>query len=117
MFAAASFNSSARVAAAGSAVLPAVASSPPASRFEAVALNPQPLPPKAPTLFEQFAAAPAARRFDAVALNPQPLPPRERAATISDNDWCGTVPRRIPVPPPPLPGPWGALAAQALNRG
>jgi hypothetical protein len=38
------------------------------SRLDAVALNPQPLPPKESWL---------ANRFDAVALNPQPLPPKE----------------------------------------
>ena len=37
------------------------------SRFDAVALNPQPLPPKE--------IGSAVRNYDAVMLNPQPLPP------------------------------------------
>ena len=41
-----------------------------ADRFSAVAINPQPLPPK-----ESFAGI--ADRLSAVALNPQPLPPKE----------------------------------------
>lgn len=44
--------------------------------FEAVALNPQPLPPKE----GPFGAAKATGitgNLDAVALNPQPLPPKE----------------------------------------
>lgn len=39
------------------------------SRFDAVALNPQPLPPK---------EIGAVRNFDAVLLNPQPLPPKTK---------------------------------------
>jgi len=41
--------------------------------------------------------------LDRVALNPQPLPPREVAAAALQrlDDYCGTVPKRFPVPPPP----------------
>ena len=74
-------------------------------RFDAVALNPQPLPPR------ELALNALRSRFDAVALNPQPLPPREtltlgaRIALAAD-EQCGTVPRWLhhlpPSPPPPL---------------
>ena len=39
--------------------------------FDAVALNPQPLPPR------EVLLGALSHHFDAVALNPQPLPPRE----------------------------------------
>jgi len=51
-----------------------------------------------------------------VALNPQPLPPRDSVARESMSlsqrlgqyldEFCGTVPRRLPPPPPP---PFGNL--------
>ena len=44
----------------------------PLSRFDAVALNPQPLPPKT-----------------RVALNPQPLPPGVEYGASSAPSWCG----------------------------
>jgi hypothetical protein len=75
--------------------------SPLGERFDAVALNPQPLPP---------GEAAHSARLDHVALNPQPLPPRdalqfaERLGLFAD-DFCGTVPRKLPVPPVPGPGP------------
>lgn len=55
-------------------------------------------------------------RFEQVMLNPQPLPPgpdgalqqRVGRATL-DNDWCGTVPKHFPPPPPPI--------ADLLSRG
>jgi hypothetical protein len=43
-------------------------------RLDAVALNPQPLPPK--SMSEAVAASLPASLLDEVALNPQPLPPR-----------------------------------------
>lgn len=46
------------------------------SRFDAVALNPQPLPPKVHT-YEDSGWSLRFHRFDAVALNPQPLPPKD----------------------------------------
>lgn len=57
--------------------------------------------------------------LDAVALNPQPLPPKETAAAQSlspralDDDWCGTVPKRFPPPPPPPP--WTEQIDQLVN--
>lgn len=45
--------------------------------FEAVALNPQPLPPKE-------ASSSAVRDFDSVALNPQPLPPKKVSGSAID---------------------------------
>jgi hypothetical protein len=51
----------------------------------------------------------AASILDQVALNPQPLPPKASfggslASEVLD-DWCGTVPKRFPPPPtPPLGG-------------
>ena len=72
-------------------------------RFDDVALNPQPLPPHEGGLSSLLS------RFDAVALNPQPLPPRE-ALSLADrigivaDEFCGTVPHRLHrVPPPPPP--------------
>jgi hypothetical protein len=70
------------------------------NRFDAVALNPQPLPPREAPLRSVL------RSVNAVALNPQPLPPREtlslaaRIGTVAD-EFCGTVPRRLPSPPVP----------------
>jgi hypothetical protein len=69
------------------------------NRLDAVALNPQPLPPREALLTLH-------NRFDALALNPQPLPPREtlslaaRIGIVAD-EFCGTVPRRLPSPPTP----------------
>jgi len=72
-------------------------------RLDIAALNPQPLPP------HELGLSTLLRRFDAVALNPQPLPPRESLSLSSRigmllDDFCGTVPRRLPPPPPPPPG-------------
>jgi hypothetical protein len=61
--------------------------------------------------------------LDAVALNPQPLPPKEVAGGLKGgglasaflDDWCGTVPKKIPHFPPPPPGPWADLAAAATG--
>lgn len=70
-------------------------------RFDAAALNPQPLPPRESPLDSLL------QRLDS--LNPQPLPPREglslssRIGTLLD-DFCGTVPRKLPPPPPPPVG-------------
>lgn len=48
-------------------------------------------------------------RFEQVALNPQPLPPgpdgrvfNQAGRALLDGDWCGTVPKRFPPPPPPI---------------
>ena len=48
-------------------------------------------------------------RFEEVMLNPQPLPPgpddsahHQIGRATLDNDWCGTVPRHFPPPPPPI---------------
>lgn len=85
------------------------------SRLDAVALNPQPLPPKESELTARLLPS-SLGRFDAVALNPQPLPPREIASAFQSvgnalsDDRCGTAPR-LPLP---LPGPWSELIAQAL---
>jgi hypothetical protein len=71
-----------------------------ASRGSIAALNPQPLPPS---------GSPLGERFNTVALNPQPLPPGGTAASFAQrlglwaDDFCGTVPRKLP--PPPVPGP------------
>jgi hypothetical protein len=87
-------------------------------RFDAVTLNPQPLPPKEAELNARLSPS-LFVRFDAVALNPQPLPPREIASAFQpigkalSDDWCGTVPRRPHFPPPP-PGPWSELISQVL---
>jgi hypothetical protein len=70
--------------------------------FDAVALNPQPLPPREALLGSLM------HNFDAVALNPQPLPPREALSLVNRigmmaDEWCGTVPHRLPHLPPPPP--------------
>jgi hypothetical protein len=94
------------------------------NRFDAVALNPQPLPPREVLLGSVLRSVNAValnpqplpphegnlrsilRSLDAVALNPQPLPPREtlslaaRIGVVAD-EFCGTVPRRLPSPPAP----------------
>ncbi len=60
-------------------------------------------------------SAASASRLDLVALNPQPLPPAEIGSGVLQHidDFCGTVPKRVP---PPLPGPFdgGALRLHAL---
>jgi hypothetical protein len=48
------------------------------NRFDRVALNPQPLPPK--DLGGAFS-----NPFDSVALNPQPLPPRSQLAILASH--------------------------------
>jgi hypothetical protein len=70
--------------------------------LDAVALNPQPLPPREALLGSLM------HNFDAVALNPQPLPPREALSLVNRigmmaDEWCGTVPHRLPHLPPPPP--------------
>jgi hypothetical protein len=71
-------------------------------RLDQVGLNPQPLPPK-----ELFGGS-LLGRLDQVGLNPQPLPPKELfgGSLVSQllDDFCGTVPKRLPPPPPPLGG-------------
>jgi hypothetical protein len=46
-------------------------------------------------------------RLDRAALNPQPLPPKDAfgGSFVSQliDDFCGTVPKRLPPPPPPTP--------------
>jgi hypothetical protein len=79
------------------------------NRFDAVALNPQPLPPR------EMALGSLLNRFDAGALNPQPLPPRE-ATSLADrigwlaDEWCGTVLHRLPHLPPTPPQPFNAVS-------
>ena len=55
--------------------------------------------------------SPAAGLLEKLGLNPQPLPPKEAAVGMDKafgggamnlDDWCGTVPKRFPPPPPPL---------------
>src|SRR5690349_3834281 len=65
-----------------------IASSPIASALARIALNPQPLPPKAQTLADSG--------FDRVALNPQPLPPKSQSL------W-GSALDKIALNPQPLP--------------
>jgi hypothetical protein len=70
--------------------------------LDAVAINPQPLPPREALLGS------LRHNFDAVALNPQPLPPREALSLVNRigmmaDEWCGTVPHRLPHLPPPPP--------------
>jgi len=68
--------------------------------LEAVALNPQPLPPR------ELGLSSLLNRLDAVALNPQPLPPRE-ALSLADrlgkaaDEQCGTPRWLHHLPPPP----------------
>jgi hypothetical protein len=63
-------------------------------------------------------SSPLASRLEQVALNPQPLPPKASfggalASEVLD-DWCGTVPKRFPpVPPQPLGG--GLLDTANVN--
>jgi len=69
-------------------------------------------------LLSPLATLPQAKSglLDKVALNPQPLPPRDSVARESMSlsqrlgqyldEFCGTVPRRLPPPPPP---PFGNL--------
>jgi hypothetical protein len=71
----------------------------PSHRFDAVALNPQPLPPREALL------GGLSHRFDTVALNPQPLPPREAllgpvASRVDRLDSCGA---RTAAPTDPRP--------------
>lgn len=48
--------------------------------------------------------------LEKLGLNPQPLPPKEAGGgllqSLADgfnlDDWCGTVPKRFPPPPPPV---------------
>jgi hypothetical protein len=57
--------------------------------------KPRPLPwpgPKGPK--SSFDAI--SNILNKVGLNPQPLPPKEL-----DGGWCGTVPRKPPLPDPP----------------
>jgi hypothetical protein len=68
------------------------------SRLDAVALNPQPLPPR-----EGLNLSMLGSRLDAVALNPQPLPPRE-GLTLS---MLGSHLDAVALNPQPLPpSPW-----------
>jgi hypothetical protein len=63
-----------------------------------------------PPLPRALEAALGNSRFEQLMLNPQPLPPAPNGSVFQqvgraslDDDWCGTVPKRFP-PPPPLPG-------------
>jgi hypothetical protein len=72
----------------------------PLSRFSAVMLNPQPLPP------HELGAAIAAEFVHAVWLADRLGQDLERVFTDLD-DWCPTVPKRPKLPPwwPPIPEP------------
>jgi len=80
--------------------------------LDKIALNPQPLPPKALGLNQLL--DPSA----ALAINPQPLPPgggeHGGFSSLAD-DWCGTVPHVLPHFPPNPPGPWADLVNSALS--
>ena len=57
--------------------------------------------------------------LDKVALNPQPLPPHEGGALLSQSakfadEYCGTVPHKVPHWPPPPPE-WSSLAGIAAK--
>ena len=58
----------------------ASAAAAPGHSLDAVALNPQPLPPK--SLSDAVAASLPHSILDQVALNPQPLPPRENMGEL-----------------------------------
>lgn len=88
-------------------------------RFDAVALNPQPLPPRDPVL---HSATVLAARLGALAVEADVRgeQPTRWVAEIID-DWCGTPwPRKWPWPGPgphpadgPQPDPWVISAARA----
>lgn len=63
------------------------------SVVDAVALNPQPLPPKAQEILGSV--------IDAVALNPQPIPPGIEAILRSVVDAVALNPQPLPPEPPP----------------
>jgi hypothetical protein len=92
------------------------------SRFEEVALNPQPLPPGPP---EQFAAAAAwmTQRLVSMAIEAdlRGEDPTSWLAEIID-EYCGTWPRKWPFPWPgpgpqhgPSPDPWRMQEARAAS--
>ena len=81
--------------------LPAQASlSTTANKADAVALNPQPLPPKAAVTPSPFAKA--TNKTDAVSLNPQPLPP-QAALTPSPFAKATNKADAVALNPQPLP--------------
>jgi hypothetical protein len=63
------------------------------SVVDAVALNPQPLPPKAKEILGSV--------IDAVALNPQPIPPGIEEILRSIVDAVALNPQPLPPDPPP----------------
>ena len=63
------------------------------SVVDAVALNPQPLPPKAKEIVGSV--------IDAVALNPQPIPPGIEEILRSVLDAVALNPQPLPPEPPP----------------
>jgi hypothetical protein len=65
-----------------------------AGKFDAVALNPQPLPPKAVSGGAANMAG-IAGNFDAVALNPQPLPPKEVSRGLGAGSLPGSVGKAV----------------------
>jgi len=70
-----------------------------------VALNPQPLPPRHQLL---VASAAVAHDIASAAVNADAAgTDSSRLVTRAIDDWCGTRPRRIPIPwPGPWPFPW-----------
>jgi hypothetical protein len=76
--------------------------------------KPRPLPwpqPNGPQILDKASL---------VGFNPQPEPPGAQLDSISqlasllDDDWCGTVPRKPPLPDPPPP--LGLLSFQLQLR-
>lgn len=85
------------------------------SRFESVALNPQPLPPR------WMLAASDLAGYIAGAVLESELRGEGEPGWVAEvvDDWCGTGwPRRLPIPLPgprgegPQPEPWDVAAAQ-----
>ncbi|MDR7185039.1 hypothetical protein J2X85_002073 [Microbacterium trichothecenolyticum] len=86
-----------------------------AGRFDAVALNPQPLPPR------WMLAASELSGYIAEAVLEADLRGEDQPGWVTEvlDDWCGTGwPRRLPIPLPgprgegPQPEPWDVAAAQ-----
>src|SRR4051794_11001409 len=72
----------------------------------AVALNPQPLPPKEALLLESAAVA-RDIAFAAVSAEAAGNDAAGRLVARAVDDWCGTHPRHLPIPwPGPWPFPW-----------
>ena len=86
----------------------------PATVFDRVALNPQPLPPKPGPDPGPYLKNNLANAFNRVALNPQPLPPKEAIFTRAFNGLDSVSLNAQPLPPKPQPDP-GPYANYALR--